>query len=75
MTDKMRHIVFAAALVYGGFAVAGERYDFIGRHHIGAVYKQRCIVAVELIQRFRGQPSRHTGVLLRFVPYRAGAAE
>ena len=63
VTDEMGHTVFAAPFVYGGFAVAGERHDFTGGHHIGAADKQRCIVAVEPVQSFRGQISRHTGAL------------
>ena len=61
VTDKMGHTVFAAPLVYGGFAVAGERHDFIGSHHIGAADKQRCVVAVKPVQSFRRQLPRHTG--------------
>ena len=74
VTDEMRHTVFAAPLVYGGFAVAGERYDFIGRHHIGAADKQRCIVAVKPVQSFRRQLSRHTDALVSLCPIPAGGS-
>ena len=63
VTDEMGHTVFAAPLVYGSFAVAGERHDFIGSHHIGAADKQRCIVAVKPVQSFRRQLPWHTGTL------------
>ena len=68
MTDEMGHTVFTAPLVYGGFAVAGERYDFIGGHYIGATDKQRCIVAVKPVQSFRGQLSWHPRTLVSLCP-------
>ena len=72
VTDEMGHTVFAAPFVYGSFAVAGKRHDFIGRHHIGAADKQRHIVAVKPVQCFRGQLSWHTGTLAGPCPIPAG---
>ena len=73
VTDKMGHTVFTAPLVYGGFAVAGERHDFIGSHHIGAADKQRCIVAVKPVQSFLGQLPWHPRALVSLGPIPAGS--
>ena len=72
VTDEMGHTVFAAPLVDGSFAVAGERHDFIGSHHIGAADKQRCIVAVKPVQSFLGQLPWHPRALVSLGPIPAG---